>query len=814
MSDDISETNNNATSSSAASSSSKLQTDVRDQVVLDLKRQALACKQADNKAEALQFLKQSKEVAAAESIEDLPSIDLQCLYLKSLASHLQSSGDTEGEMAALKRAKQLKGETDEAEDDDNDNDDDDGSDLKELQDEDGSVENQAAAAVSFTDEEMMDEDMMTELQMGGMDIPSEEIYQQRVLATKKKALALKKQGDVSGATLELRKAKQLEKVMGALVKNDDGASSAQQEETSFVLDGENAADRWMESLTPEESELLSEIIQPPATGSDGDDVAILLDDNDAEEEKNVVQSMEWQELEDLDDSDIREFLDMGIVKLPPVSDLNELAEEAQKQAIAFKQKGNIEMAKAKLLESKKIRNQAGRLERILAEESGGGGEQPDGDTIEDLEKLLVEGDTVAPKPAVPKKQKPSNPWFDRPSAEIKAEVFRLKDAKKVQDASQLLLIYKQVLQKENEAKEAARCAELISKIKLELDLCRQQQLLYTFYKAFVDENVGAEQLLLWSNYDRLCRQAIAIFESKGSAVLSLGHPKEPKLQIIQGGNNDDGDVQQLISRMIEEATIPNSLNGRLEVRVLEVLNLSENKSIQKLLKKRQKEQVGNKKTPKDDNTTMDKSLCRQIQVDLKIQLPPEELDSSNKGAETPTPQSTGFTLLPTNKDAPSDESETAAKDQDQTVDFSNSPCSVKLPRGDSYKEKALLRRLERKKVEFHVVYNPNIDISPAKETSSWFWKSPPKKETKVQQPTTNLGKIVVELKDLLSRNCIAGEFPLVVNTKIVGGSIRLCVRTDSPLDADQYEADSLNTTKLALYSRQLLFSRSATPASK
>lgn len=742
--------------------------EVRDKVVLDLKRQALACKKAENTTEALQFLKQSKQVAAATAIEEIPSPDLQCLYLKSLAGHLKASEDLEGAMNALKRAKQIQAAAANA-----DNDDDDA--LHELEDDEPEIQETAiAGGVSFTDEEMMDEDMMTEFQMAGMEVPSQDSYQQRILVYKKKALALKKQSNVTGATSELRRAKLLEKVMAALMKN-----GATQQQASFVLDGGNPVDGWMDNLTPEESELLGELMQPKSSDSGNEDFTI--------DEGPATQSIEWQELETLEDSDIRDFMDMGIVELPSVPDLNTLAEDAQKKAVGFKQNGNIEMAKTKLLESKKIKLQAARLDRILKESSSAcDDQQVSGDTVEDLEKLLLHGGESSTPKVVPIKEKQVNPWLLKPAAEVKTEVVRLKNAKKVSEASKMLLILKQVLKKENEAKEAARCQELIVKINLELDLCRRQLQVMPFYKNFCDATQGAEQLMLWKTYSEQCRKVMAIVESKGSMAIKWPLPKPAKLD-----SPHFDDAQEFVSKMIQKVTTPDSLNGRLEVSVLEVLSMNENKTILKLLKKRQKELVG---APKNNEAKelKDANLYKQIQVDVKVQLPPgiESANTESK-SEVPAPLSSTCTLLPQGSGEPEEDSSTAAQETNQSLVFEDSARSFWLPRGESNKEKALLRRLERKKIEFHLVYNPNIVVKSSKtaEKASWFWNSSDKKPTKEALATTNLGKVVVELKDLLHRNCIAGDFPLVVNSKSVGGIVRLCVRTDAPIDPSQFVCD-------------------------
>jgi hypothetical protein len=114
--------------------------------------------------------------------------------------------------------------------------------------------------------------------------------------------------------------------------------------------------------------------------------------------------------------------------------------------------------------------------------------------------------------------------------------------------------------------------------------------------------------------------------------------------------------------------------------------------------------------------------------------------------------------------------------------------------------------MERRKVEFHLNYNPNI-IEKSQEKSSWFWKKETK-EPPVKLPISHLGKVVLELKHLLNRNCVAGDFPLVVNNKPVGGFLRLCLRTDAPLDPSQFEPLEASSaiTKMQAHTKQLIFS--------
>lgn len=772
----------------------------KNHLIVELKKKALACKQAGETAEALEHLKESKVVAAANTLEDLNSSSLQCSYLRSLAAHLKAANDIPGALAALKQAKEIEQQAAQAEDEDD-------AVLRELEGEE-ELEEEQAAGIVFTDEEMIDQETMTEMQMVGMDVPSQETYQARILEHKKTALTLKKQNDIAGATAALRIAKQLQQVMEVLAS---GASAGTPED---ILDG------WGDNLTAEESALLGELVG--SGGGRADDSALEGLDADGDNgngDLNMKQTINWQDLETLEDSDISEFMEMGIVELPTVESLLEIAETCQKEALVFKQSGNIAMAKAKLVESKKIKLQATRLDKIYRQASSGGGEA--GVTDEDLENLMnSDGGGHAylkeKTPAQPKPEPtPVNPWMLKPSAEIKAEVLRLKDAKKVKEATALLQIFKQVLQKENDAKEAEKKQAMVARIQREIDLCRGQLQLYSFYEAFIDPSTGSAQGSLWKHYQQQCERAIQMIEQDGSAAVKMAHPKASGLVTIQSSDcGGEMDNQEFVSLMIEQGTPFDSLEGKMEVAIVEAFRLEDNKTVQKIVKKKRKE-----KGIKDDDpqaTDVDKDIYRKIQVDLKIQLPPglEYQSSSNNDeteGESSSPQGTTFTFLPSNGGGEeSDDAEKKTASLNSTVRFMDSSKKVWLPRGDTTKERSLIRRIERKKVEFHLNYNPNITDKPKEEKGSWFWKKE-KKEPVVELPITHLGKVVLELKYLLNRNCIAGDFPLVVNNKPVGGFARLCLRTDAPLDPTQFErVDAASPiAKIEAYNRQLVFSRPA-----
>jgi hypothetical protein len=740
---------------------------VRDRLVTELKRKALASKQAGDKNQALAYLKQYKVLEVAASLEDLDD-SLKIMYLKTIALHHKKAGDMDEAMAALNKAKiidepSLQSET--AEDDN----------LNEI-------EGEREGQITFTDEEMMDEDTMMEFQACGMDVPSQEAYQQRILVFKHKALACKKKNDVKAATAELFKAKQLQKVMKFL----DTINS------SLAIDSEEgmaSAERWINNVTVEERELLGELFDDVNSNSARID-ALHSDEG----RKEDIQQITWQDLESLDESDVKEFL--GIVELPSIQDLTKMAEDSQKEALQYKQNGNIEMAKIKLIDSKKIKLQGVRLECIY-KEMNESSKSPDYSNFDDqeIERLLLgEGDTKNTRKEKPKIS--SNPWLQKTAAEIKEEVLRLKDEKKVTEAMEMVNHYKQILRKEREEKETANREEMVTMIQKEIELCQLQLQLYSFYIVFVDSTSSlgsSQQMILWKKYMARCHNAISIIEKKGSNAIVTSHVKVPNLIIIHNNENS-------IARMVEKGTIPNSLNGRLEVSILELLHLHENKNILKLLKKRQKESKDSEIDATLSDSAAFSELQQQLQVDVKVHLPPGD-DASEMITKEDAPQSTTLTFLP----LPS----STQKLDIQRLDCwcSKSPQYVALPRGESTRATQMIRRIARKRVEVHLIHNQNLTNIQKRKSSSWLWKSfPDESNGDVKRESTHLGKIVLELKELLSRNCMAaGDFPLVVNTKAVGGMIRLCIRTDAPLNKSRLEKIDDGVIRTQLYSNELSF---------
>ena len=123
----------------------------------------------------------------------------------------------------------------------------------------------AGVALSYTVNEMMDEEMMTELARLGA-VPTSNEYAAKILHYKKLALKFKNEKkDVSKATQYLRSAKQLEHVAKALYSNHNHVDeNAPTDETAGRMTS------MLSSCTAEERELLGELYDPTSSGR-GDD---------------------------------------------------------------------------------------------------------------------------------------------------------------------------------------------------------------------------------------------------------------------------------------------------------------------------------------------------------------------------------------------------------------------------------------------------------------------------------------------------------------------------------------------------------------
>jgi len=738
--------------------------EIRRCIVIDLKIRAKEDIHS-NKEQALAWLKQAKQIETGNNL---------ALELKKLAVYFKKGGDIEGAKSALLKSKEVEQlqrkevcldapVTLLAEKEDingaksNPNKDkvlrkeekiyDDSQILKEsdesdllndLTDEEDN--NDTPILVIFTDEEMMDEEIMTELHLEGMPVPSQDKYSEKVLKYKQNALAWKQKGDIPAASAELRKAKQLQKVQQKLKGMEDGLGLR----VNGDLDG------WAETLSAEESALLGELLMTSTTTTQN-----LTDAEDVGGLYQQARDIEIKDLEGMDDSDIREFIEMGMT-LPSEEELIRNSIEKQREAVEFKQVGNIDMAKAALLESKKIKIIADRLKKIR----NNADDESDEEINQNGLDALLSGDAVK-KSAVKQKPPPAaeDPWLSQPSGKIKEEVIRLKEMKNLKEARRLLGVYKQVLKTEERAKEAILRKELVEKIKTQIAISEKQKQLYSFYIRFVDRDIGEEQFSKWDTYMESCHQAIAQIERKGSSAVRVSIDKDSKLIVLE----DD------IVGLIENETIL-PLNGLLEISILQVLNLHENKTMQRFMLKY-----------KD---LMIDELCPELEVDVKINLPITEQSQQT------------LTFHPSVSKRHND-------DKGSLRYLFTDSQSIDVPRGESRQAKAIVRKMQTKKIQISISAKP-----PQKRKgglSRLFSGVSHQESSAANESSVSLGRVTFELNDLLKRNCIAGDFPITLNSKDVGGYIRLCMRTDQAFDPSQFE-ELLVENQMTQFDMALLFS--------
>ena len=730
--------------------------------ISDLKKKALAAKQDGNVDEAVKLLKQAKSLEAVETNE-FEEIDSP-LYWKRLAVLYKQSGDIDCAKKSLIRAKQLEAETSKSTESNDENEDvteaatneqstadtaedtaQDG-DLGSEEDIDEGLLDELDANtdeidldslnVKFSDAEMMDEEMMVEFRLGGMPIPSQGDYANKVLEYKKKALAFKKANNISKATENLRTAKKLEKVQLALKHMDEGLG----------LRIHDDPQGWIETLNAEESSLLGELLQ----SNEAPDGHMVI--HDAQHDKLGVD-----ELENMDDEEVIEFVEMmGESCLPSVSQLQEEASQQKKKALEYKQAGNIDMAKVTLVDSKKTHAQADRLISILARMKDGNA--PKEVSVQDLESM-VDGERKQVLSQTVKQKALKDPWLSKPSAEIKKEVIRLKNEKKVKEATELMKKLKLVLQKEKEQAEAEKCARLIDEIQERLNICESQIVLWQYFEWFVDASTGNEQYLGWSQFASQCRQVIQVVKEKGSSSVTITTlPKVvAKLYFLPE------DPVEIVERgMCGEASPLSSLNGALEVAVMDLLDMHKNEKLQKVLQKH-----NGLKIP-------------QLRVEAKVHLPLQQEGDSSTALQ--------LSFVPT---------KSGRKGKTLVYGFNlHAPTSrhrLVVPRGDSKQAKTIVRRMETKTIQFGVYFVHPREAAPETKTkSSWFFGHSKPDQKPVNSDTDDdkdvlLGKATVELQQLLSRNSIARDIPLMVNSRALGGAIRICLRTSPPFDPERFE---------------------------
>uniref|UniRef100_A0A7S2YFG3 Uncharacterized protein n=1 Tax=Entomoneis paludosa TaxID=265537 RepID=A0A7S2YFG3_9STRA len=487
------------------------------------------------------------------------------------------------------------------------------------------------------------------------------------------------------------------------------------------------------------------------------------------------------------------------------------------------------MAKVSLLDSKRSKAQAERLAFIFqrldnVEENGNTNQVAF--SSQDLE-ALIEGKSIQKENPVPAKAKtqapPPDPWLSKPSAEIKQEVLRLKNEKQVKEATRLLQIFKQVLQKEKQQEEAEKCRKLAEGLSKRLETCVAQIRLWQYYTWFCDagnmqegqlsSQQAQEQYTRWTDYARKCQQAIHSIQKNGSASVTISSAKQGgdhdgsngALLVLKGKESDkEGDdvVVSMVERMMNSSSHSGDGSGLLEVAVLGIFKMHENEKLQKVLSKQ-----------KDDES---KGICPNLRIECKVNLPLQNADPQNDQSHQheQSPSAAHLFFYPT-----------VSQRQGSTFQYIFGPSSqhsrqkLLVPRDDSKQSKTILRRMETKSVQLSVYYTTQASPmqqqgkdNPKSSISSWLFGAShetPKEPAKPDgDSSVLLGKVSVDMRHLLSRNCVAGDYPLELSSheKPVGGSIRLGLCIRPCLDLERYEGcREIEPPAIMVYQEQLSF---------
>jgi len=297
--------------------------------------------------------------------------------------------------------------------------------------------------------------------------------------------------------------------------------------------------------------------------------------------------------------------------------------------------------------------------------------------------------------------------------------------------------------------------------------------LYDFYSRFVNAEMAKIQLEYWFKYQQQCEHIIRLIQTKKSSnIVTISRKTSTQMRVLED------DIVQFINT---QSTLTDT---RLQVSILQVCNMEENKPLQRVLHKKGK---GSKNkgttTTLGDDTALSKP---SIRVHVNIHLPPNE---------TETDKSIDFTFEPSlsSDDVHVDDDKgttTPIQKLQYKFDTTTGDDYVDLPRGDSKYAKSIIRRMERKRIQVSVLCVPP---APVKKSKGWFGRrssassnnSGGDDNADSTEPVL-LGKVYLELKDLLAQNCIVGDYPLASGSgRPAGGTIRLGLRTGVPFVVEE-----------------------------
>ena len=331
----------------------------------------------------------------------------------------------------------------------------------------------------------------------------------------------------------------------------------------------------------------------------------------------------------------------------------------------------------------------------------------------------------------------------------------MKQEGKLTEATKALRMYKQAMAEEANKVEMEKRQKTIAELNKEIEAAEGQIYRFIFYERFVDAQEGAAQLAFWRKYALDCSRVIKLIETKGTGSIAMSRKKSTLGKTIV---NDD-------LSFIHDSVDPS--DERLEIAFLGASNIHDNRHLKKALRQRTKELQQQQK----DKTTSSVSpeINPKIRIDVTIQLPPSENESDGN---------IQFSIEPTPING-------------KEGSYQAEPCSkyIDLPRGKSKYAKTILRRMERKRIQFAVVY------VPPSAKKGIFGLGSSKKTKDATSLESSLGVVSFELKEFLQNRSIAGEFPIMdtMRRNELGGSIRVGIRTGIPFDLDAIEAQSALT---------------------
>ena len=268
--------------------------------------------------------------------------------------------------------------------------------------------------------------------------------------------------------------------------------------------------------------------------------------------------------------------------------------------------------------------QTEKLKGMLDEIEKGAVEEGNMDAV--LEAMFAAESNDNGKSPVSKKKQPSAPTQppipNKSSTEWKEDAKRLKNEGNISQTRLALGHYKKALALEAQAAEMTQRTELCQTIRNEIRTAKEQIVYFAFYCRFVDRQLGGEQLAFWRDYVNRCHTAAEAIEKDGIAALNVHRTDEGRGQLIR-----DTDLS-FVTNGNKDAQL---LENKLELSILSVINLQDNRYLTKALRK---EKVARQAAPENNNTSSTKSSSSTtasstsasstpppIRLDVIIQLP-------------------------------------------------------------------------------------------------------------------------------------------------------------------------------------------------